>query len=1148
MVSILDPIGLNQLDNKIKWGNLTGCSFALAMAQLATQHAAPYVIITQDIHTAEQLKREILFFTESKLNVQLFPDWETLPFDHFSPHEDIVSKRLALLNKLPQLTHGIVIASIHTLMHKLAPKQHVQGQGVNLKINDNMDLTAFCTQLTHAGYHHVEQVIQHGEFAHRGAIIDFFPMGYAHPIRIELFDDEIASLRSFNVDTQRTIQQIKQIKQILPAYEFPLTTEAIDQFKQNWRERFTNTPRDASMYQAISNGQAAAGCQYYLPLFFTQLASLFDYLPKETILLLEDTSLAAGEHFTTEIIERHEQLQYDITRPICPPNELFLSCDNFLQGASHFSQIKWSQAKLTDKTGHTNYSTKALPQIAIEHQKKEPLSALKTWLTRCGQRVLFCTQSAGRCENVQELLKEHSIETTKVTSWHEFNSSDIKLGIIVGEIETGCQLIPENITIISENELYGQQPKIRKNKQTEIDPDLIIRNLLELQIGAPVVHVEMGIGRYQGLSVIATDGIEAEYLTLEYANNDKVYIPIYNLHLILRYTGGDADNAPLQKLGNKQWDKAKQKAQRRATDVAAELLKVYSQRQIKQGFAFNAENINYPTFCQQFGFMETPDQAKAITDVITDMQQDTPMDRLICGDVGFGKTEVAMRAAFIAAQNNKQTIILVPTTLLANQHLTTFSTRFALWPINLVILSRMQTTTQQRQALHDIETGKADIVIGTHKLLNQAIKYKDLGLLIIDEEHRFGVKQKEKIKSLRTNIDILTLTATPIPRTLNMALSGTRDLSIIATPPEKRLSIKTFVHAYDQSLIREAITRELMRGGQVIFLHNDIATIPATAASIKELIPQAQLAVAHAQLARNELESIMTGFYQQKFNILICTTIVESGIDIPTANTIIINKANRFGLAELHQLRGRVGRSHHQAYAYLLIADYKALNRDAKKRLEVISQVSHLGAGFSLATHDLEIRGAGELLGEEQSGHIHAIGFSLYLEMIEQAVQTLKTGQSSNDTTNKNNEVTIDLKTTALFPKEYISDVNIRLQIYKQLAECKSSEEVLDLRAQIIDRFGTLPPAAQQLFTNSKLKFYAQKNDIKSIELGSKYGYIQFTQNPKINFSKIIVLIQQQPKIYSLKGPDILRFKINKNDTQTTIQQIQTLMTELLTV
>lgn len=1121
MKKIINLPEIKKTDNALQWNGLTESHLALAISELSQEINTPLLVITRTAHDAERLYHDIRFFNGDKIPVTIFPDWETLPYDHFSPHQDIVSQRLSLLSKLPQTTtQGVFLASASTLMYRLMPKGYLLAQGFSIRCGEKIDIIQMRDQLIELGYRHTNQVMEHGELSLRGAIIDLFPMGSRHPFRIEFFDNEVDTIRQFDPDNQRSTEKLTEVN-LLPAHEYTLNKEGIERFRQNWREKFDSRTDSATIYQQISKAEPIAGIEYYLPLFFEKTSTFFDYLPSKTLCLLNNIQDPI-DNFWNEIQSRYENLRHDIHRPLCPPKDLFLPPNEFNAALKNFKKIQLTQ---NEKQAHFNFNKNTQPDLSIDHRSKQPLNKLQTYLTDCQKRILFCVESSGRRETLCDLLKSINIKPCHYKAWEDFLKNSDSIGITVSPLEKGMEL--DDFAIITEAQLFGEQVKQRRQRsQSSVNPELMIRNLTELSINAPVVHIDHGVGRYRGLETLTTGDVTAEYLTLEYANHDKIYVPISSLHLISRYSGADSENAPLQKLGSKQWEKIKKKTAEKIRDTAAELLDIYGRRLANLGYAFKFEEASYQQFADKFPFEETPDQSRAIADVLKDMRSKQCMDRLICGDVGFGKTEIAMRAAFIAAMNSKQVAVLVPTTLLATQHLQNFQDRFSDWPIKIAGLSRMTTAQDQRKTIEGLEKGTVDIVIGTHKLLSETIKFKDLGLLVIDEEQRFGVRQKERITSFRTHIDILTLTATPIPRTLNMALAGTRDLSVVATPPPKRLSVKTFVHEEDKGLVREAILREIMRGGQIYFLHNKVATIQAQAEKLSKLVPEARIAIAHGQMSERQLEKVMSDFYHQRFNLLLCSTIIESGIDIPTANTIIINRADRFGLSQLHQLRGRVGRSHHQAYAYLLTPPENAITKDATKRLNAIATLGDLGIGFNLASHDLEIRGAGELLGDEQSGQIHEVGFTLYMELLEEAVKAIKAGKEPQLEKPLHSTTEVDLGISALLPNDYVGDVGIRLTLYKRLANCKTEDEIQEIKAELVDRFGLLPEAAQNLLTATHIKLKAQGLGIRKIETSSKFGYLHFEEKPAIQPEKLIALIQKNSRKYQLLGMEKLRFTL----------------------
>ena len=1098
------------------------------------------LIITTDNHTANQLAAELKFFTNQQ-DILLFPDWETLPYDHFSPHQDIISERLKILNKLQSSNNLIIIAAISTLMHRLCPKKFINQNSLVLEIGGKLSIDNFRTNLNKSGYYCVNTVLERGEFSVRGSIIDVFPMGSKLPFRIELFDDEIDTLRTFDPETQKTIEKINAIN-ILPAREVPLDKDSITLFRNNFRNQFNVNPSQCSIYTAISDGKFSNGIEYYLALFFTDTATIFDYLPQNTKLYLIEDTYSAAEQFHTEVTTRYEQVKANIYRPTLETKQCFLNPTDFFTAAGAFKQIRLQHKPVTNGINFNVEKAKALP---VNRRSNVPLSKLADYISDSKQRYLIVVESAGRQEMLIELLKQSYVYPHKYASWHDFINGDDNVGICIGPLNYGAEITDLKLCIIVESQLFGEQTiaprKISESKI--IDPDTIIKDLVELQIGAPVVHLEYGVGRYQGLQTLTDNNME--FLTISYANEDKIYVPITSLHLINRYTGADSEHAPLHSLRSDQWQKEKQKAITKIHDVAIELLEIYAKREARKGFEYHLKNQDYQIFASGFAFSETPDQTNAIQEIIQDMCSDKPMDRLICGDVGFGKTEVAMRAAFIATQNSKQVCVLTPTTLLADQHFNSFTERFIDFPINIELLSRFRTGKEANKVTTDLASGKIDIIIGTHKLIQNEIKFKNLGLLIIDEEHRFGVKQKEHIKKFRSEVDILCMTATPIPRTLNLSMAGIRDVSLIASPPAKRLSIKTFWQKRADSIIKEAILRETLRGGQVFFLHNNVTSIHKILDEVTRLVPEAKAKIAHGQMRETELERIMSDFYHHKFNVLICTTIIETGIDIPTANTIIIDRADKFGLAQLHQLRGRVGRSHHQAYAYLLTPDEKIISEDAKKRLTAIVTYDDLGAGFSLATLDMEIRGAGELLGKNQSGHMHAVGFNLYMEMLDKAVEDLKQGKTPELSMTTSNGAEVDLRIPAIIPASFIGDIHQRLIIYKRIANAKHKSNLHDLQIELIDRFGLLPTEVKLLFDVTELKIYASQIGVKKINASHDNGYIEFGASPKINPAELVKLIQVHSSVYKLNGPNKLSFTLSSDDPKNKIQSITETLNKL---
>jgi transcription-repair coupling factor (superfamily II helicase) len=1132
------------------WGDVSGLGVALAIMAAADKAPGALLVITPDSLSAKRLLHELLFVNPSTAPCQIYllPDWEILPYDHFSPHQDIISERLLTLCKLPEAKKAIAIVPVNTLMHRLSPRQHLEAHVFAITKGTHLDSEKFRQRLARAGYRSTPQVFEHGEFSQRGSIIDLYPMGSALPYRIDLFDDEVETIRTFDPDTQCSLEIVEKID-LLPAHEYPFTEEAIAQFRQAWRERFTGNPAKSPLYQSISAGLTAPGIEYYLPLFFAQLDTLFDYLPENSLVVSVDNIGEGAEHFRQEVLDRYEQLRYDIERPILAPDEITIAVDELFAGIKRFPQIKITTTSVEIKAGKINLALNKPKSLSAEH--KGAHLHLNYFLTEtppeseldaAGYRVLWVAESPGRQQVLLELLQRIMITPQQFDKYEDFILSATQYGITIAPVFRGVHASTAKLLILTEGELFGEQVLQQRRRHARVmDPDTLIRNLTELQIGAPIVHIDHGVGRYLGLQNISTDGIETEYLTIEYADKHKLYVPVGSLHLISRYTGADADTAPLHQLGSVRWQKAKRKAAERARDSAAELLDIYARRESKSREGYGELPEEYAEFAATFPFEETPDQLQAIQMVIHDLSTHRPMDRLVCGDVGFGKTEVAMRAAFIVAHHQKQVAVLVPTTLLAEQHFNNFRDRFASLALNVEMISRFRSAKEQQSILKRLAEGKVDIIIGTHKLLQPDVKFHNLGLMIIDEEHRFGVQQKERVKALRANIDILTLTATPIPRTLNMAMSSIRDLSIIATPPARRLAINTFVHEYSPALIKEAILRELLRGGQVYYLHNDVKTINKVAQEIELLVPEAKTGVAHGQMRERELEKVMADFYHRRFGVLVCTTIIESGIDVPSANTIIINRADKFGLAQLHQIRGRVGRSHHQAYAYLLTPPQETLKTDAQKRLEAIASLADLGAGFALATNDLEIRGAGEILGEEQSGHIQEVGFSLYMELLEQAVKALKAGGTIDLEQPLHHGPEIDLGISALIPETYVHDINTRLTLYKRLSSCKNAAELSELQVEFIDRFGLLPDQVKHLFTTTELKLQAKQLGILKLSIRQTQGRLDLEPEPRINIDNLVKLIQTQPTFYRFDGTNCIRFTVKNTEAQSKIAAVQQL-------
>ncbi|MCK7578992.1 MAG: transcription-repair coupling factor [Chromatiales bacterium] len=1133
------------------WGGLHGAGTALAIAGAAERHPGLVLVVVDAVQTAATRRAELGFFLAGSERPLLdFPDWETLPYDVFSPLPELVSERLLTLHRLSTLERGVLIVPVATLMQRLPPRDYVDGHSLVLAVGDRLDLDATRRRLERAGYSCVSQVIGHGEYAVRGSLLDVFPMGSQVPLRIDLFDEEVESIRVFDPETQRSRDTLDRIR-LLPARELPLDEEAIAGFRQRYRAAIAGDPQRSLIYREVSKGQAPGGLEYYLPLFFEQTATLFDYLPEDTLVVESIECRETARTFFDGVEQRYEQRRHDAERPLLPPSQLYLPPEelagrlNRLSGVLH--QPNAVDARRKGYADACNFATHPLPPLTIQARAAHPAQALHGFLSGGERRVLFVAESSGRRELLAEQLKGFDIQARPVSGWRAFLDGDAALALTVAPIEQGLLLEDAQLAVITESQLYGERVRQeRRRRERERDSDAIVRNLTELTEGAPVVHEEHGVGRYLGLQTLEVGGLTTEFLTLEYANGDKLYVPVSSLQLISRYTGASPENAPLHRLGGDQWERIKRRAAQKAHDVAAELLDIHARRAARQGVAFPEGGEDYAAFAAAFPFEETPDQQRAIESVLADMADPKPMDRVVCGDVGFGKTEVAMRAAFMAVHGGRQVVVLVPTTLLAQQHFENFSDRFADWPVRVESLSRFRTAKEQKAVLDGLADGTVDIVVGTHKLLQPTIRFKNLGLAIIDEEHRFGVRHKEQLKNLRSEVDVLTLTATPIPRTLNMAMSGLRDLSIIATPPVERHPIKTFVSPWNDALVQEAVLRELKRGGQVYFLHNEVETIENQAQKLEALIPEARVAVAHGQMRERELERIMRDFYHQRSNLLVCTTIIESGIDVPSANTILINRADKLGLAQLHQLRGRVGRSHHRAYAYLITPPTKAMTADAKKRLEAIESMEDLGAGFTLATHDLEIRGAGELLGDEQSGQITEVGFTLYMELLERAVEALKSGRAPELDRPLDHGTEIDLGIPALLPSDYLPDVQARLVLYKRIAGARDREELRELQVEMIDRFGLLPEPAKNLLEITELKLLVQPWGIRKIEAGPASGRLLFTESPKIDPARLIGLIQSRPKEYKLEGGDKLKFFRDMAEPGIRIREVRRVLEPLL--
>jgi transcription-repair coupling factor (superfamily II helicase) len=1126
---------LPKIGERLQLPAFSGSADALLVAQaaLAARRAGKQrllAVLTASASDAQRLLEEIPWFAP-ELRVRLLPDWETLPYDNFSPHHDLISERLATLYGVMRGECDVLLVPASTAVYRLLPPSYLAAYTFFLKKGEKLDASQFRAQLTLAGYSNVTQVVSPGEYSIRGGLVDLFPMGSPLPYRLDLFDDEIESIKTFDVDNQRTLYPVPEVR-LLPAREFPLDDQGRTRFRQKFREIFEGDPARAGVYKDVSNGIASAGIEYWLPLFFEETATLFDYLPPDTILCLHRDVPEAIRNFWRDAQSRYDMLSGERSRPLLPPADLFLAEEPFFVAAKPYARLNL----IASEDGLTS----ALPPVAVDRRAEDPLTRLKSFIGNFAGRICLLAESAGRRETLSELFAEHGLKPDASADFSGFVTATSKLALGISPLHDG--FIVGDLAFITESELYAGSPsrRTRHAAQRKASLDNWLRDLTELKVGDPVVHEQHGIARYQGLVHLDLGEGDMEFLELHYAGEAKLYVPVSQLHVISRYSGSDPDAAPLHTLGSQQWGKAKRRAALQARDTAAELLALYAVRAARQGHAFEFKTHDYEAFADGFGFEETQDQAAAITAVIDDMKSGRPMDRLVCGDVGFGKTEVALRATFCAVAGGKQVAVLCPTTLLCEQHFQTFSDRFADWPVKIVELSRFRSAKEIAQALKELAEGKVDIVIGTHKLLQKDVKFTQLGLVVIDEEHRFGVRQKEALKALRAEVDVLTLTATPIPRTLGMSLEGLRDFSVIATAPQKRLAIKTFVSKMSDGIIREALLREFKRGGQVYFLHNEVDTIENMREKLAKLVPEARIAVGHGQMNERELERVMRDFTQQRTNLLLCTTIIETGIDNPHANTILINRAEKFGLAQLHQLRGRVGRSHHQAYAYLLTHDEGALTKQAKQRLEAIQMMDELGAGFYLAMHDLEIRGAGEVLGDSQSGEMQEVGFNLFTEMLNRAVAALKQGKEPDLTQPLGIATEINLHTPALLPNDYAPDVHERLTLYKRLANCNAAEEIDDLQEELIDRFGELPVQGQSLLATHRVRLMAKPLGIIKLDAASTQIVVQFEPNPPIEPIRIINLIQKN-RSYKLAGQDKLVFSRHSptlNDKMSAIKEM----------
>jgi len=1126
------PIPLPRAGQRTAWwrspGTSSGLAWAIARAAQALEH--PLLVVAADNPQAHQLEADlrVLLGPGHPLPLLPFPDWETLPYDQFSPHPEIISQRLATLHRLPGLKQGIVVVPVQTLLQRLAPVRHIVGGSFDYAQGQRLDLDAEKRRLETAGYRNVPQVLDPGDFAVRGGLLDVFPMGTHTPYRIELLDDEIDTLRAFDPETQRSQDRVASVR-LLPGREIPTDDAAMQRAMDALRDRFDIDTRRSALFRDLKSGLVPAGVEAWLPLFFAPhrdspgTSTLFDYMDPATLPLLCEGVGVAADRFWAQTGDRYEQRRHDIERPLLPPEELYLTPVALRERLNAGIRIEIAGPDHPRHAEAHALGVQPVPALPLTEHHGVPAHSLKAFLASWPGQVTIAAESAGRREALLDVLRAAELKPAVIPQLGIFDAlPDARFALTVAPLDDGFAL--DTRAVLTERQLFPERAtQPRRRKRAGREPEAIIRDLGELTEGAPIVHEDHGVGRYRGLVVLETGGQKGEYLDIEYAKGDRLYVPVAQLELVSRYSGASPETAPLHSLGGEQWTKAKKKAAEKVRDVAAELLEIQARRQARAGLALDVDRSLYEPFAASFPFEETPDQHAAIEAVLHDLASSQPMDRVVCGDVGFGKTEVAVRAAFAVATAGKQVAVLVPTTLLAEQHYRNFSDRFADWPIRVEVLSRFKTAKETKAALEKLERGEIDVVVGTHKLLQPDIRFKDLGLVIVDEEQRFGVRQKEALKALRANVHLLTLTATPIPRTLNMAMTGLRDLSIIATPPANRLAVQTFVTAWDTALLREAFQRELGRGGQMYFLHNDLDTIERMQRELGELVPEARIGIAHGQMPERQLEQVMLDFHRQRFNVLLSSTIIESGIDIPNANTIIINRADRFGLAQLHQLRGRVGRSHHRAYAYLVVPDKRSITSDAKKRLEAIASMDALGAGFTLATHDLEIRGAGELLGEDQSGQMAEVGFSLYTELLERAVRSIKRGELPDVDAAHHRGAEVDLQVPALIPDDYLPDVHTRLTLYKRVSGAKDAEELRDLQIELIDRFGLLPDPVKHLFAIAELKLEATRLGIRKLVLGPENGRVQFDAKPDIDPMAIIQLIQSQPKRYRMDGPDKLR-------------------------
>jgi transcription-repair coupling factor (superfamily II helicase) len=1131
-----------------RWANLPGCAPALVIAEIAAHATVPVAVLANTVAQAETLEAQLRFFAGPKTGIALFPDLEILPYDSFSPHQDLLSARLRILRDLRLGRLQLVVTAIPTVLPRLAPADYLRHNAVHLRVDEALSLGGFQQTLDQAGYSRVTQVAVHGDYAVRGSLVDFFPIGYEFPVRVDFLDETVDSLRSFDPDTQLSTQPLTVVD-TLPARETPNDVESVRQFRQRYRRRFEGNPARSVIYREVSERRLPGGIENYLPLFFETTAVIWEYLAADALVVcLGDTEQLFRQAWQ-QVEERFEQLGADPERPLLRPAEVYCPPDEHRQHMAKLAQLRLDADPLPPSAASPvacNLDAAVAPMVLLNPREEEPGRRLSQFLQGRAGRILFAVESPGRREWLHELLVRAQHSPEPVAWWPDFADARPRYGLAGAALDQGLSLPGAGVTVLCEQELFGQPAARKPRRRRGRDAEAVIHDLTDLRVGSPVVHIDHGIGRYVGLTRMDIAGTAAEFVTLEYAGGDRLHVPVSALHLVSRYAGADPEQAPLHRLGTDQWQKARRRAAERVRDVAAELLEIYSKRAARPGRSATPDPQGYEAFAAGFAFTLTDDQARAIDDVLADLASNTPMDRIVCGDVGFGKTEVALRAAFAAVTSGRQVAVLVPTTLLAQQHHETFADRFADWPVTIEVLSRFKNAQEQRQALERLARGQVDIVVGTHRLLQKDVRFKDLGLVIVDEEHRFGVRHKEQLKKLRSEVDILTLTATPIPRTLNMALGGLRELSLIATPPESRLAIKTFLSTWSAHLIREACLRELKRGGQIYFVHNRIQDIASVGEQVAAIVPEGRIRIAHGQMHERDLERVMLDFYHRRFEILLCTAIIESGLDVPTANTIIIDHAEQFGLAQLHQLRGRVGRSSHQAFAYLIAPPREALQGDARKRLEALEALGDLGAGFVLATHDLEIRGAGQLLGEDQSGQIQEVGFALYNEMLSRTVRALQNGLEPDPEASGPRAPEIELHVPALIPEEYLPDIHLRLVLYKRIANAGSDAGLDALRSELTDRFGHLPGPTTNLLRITALRLQALECGIARLQAGASGGSIEFGADTRVDPARLVRLIETDSRQFRLDPRQRLVFRKDLADPQERLEYVEHLLPRLV--